>query len=94
MNLMVGDVLAHTYRVWPVPRPKSGIQLLFFWGGRGFVKGICSQEHFHGIAKFSLFFSSGLSQLQAFQVTGCIYAQCVEGGLTTFSKIQPKVLDD
>jgi hypothetical protein len=39
------------FRAWPVPRPVLGIQ----WYFRGFIfKGICSQDIFLGIAKFTL----------------------------------------
>jgi hypothetical protein len=49
------------FRAWPVLRPVLGIQ----WYFRGFIfKGICSQDIFLGIGKFSL---QGLSQLQALE---------------------------
>jgi hypothetical protein len=37
------------------------------------VKGINSQDIFRGIAKFSKIFSSGLSKLQDFEVSGSRY---------------------
>jgi hypothetical protein len=62
--------------VWPVVlRPKSGKQLLF----RGVHKGIFSQDTFRGTDEFSVFFTSSLSQLQAFDESVGGYTNWREG---------------
>jgi hypothetical protein len=60
------------FRAWPVARPVLGIQLYF----RGYrFKGICSQDIFLGIAKYSL---QGFSQLQVFEESVGRFDQCRE----------------
>jgi hypothetical protein len=60
------------FRAWPVPRPVLGIQ----WYFRGFIfKGICSQDIFLGIDKFTL---QGLSQLQVIEESLGRFDHCRE----------------
>jgi hypothetical protein len=59
-------------RVWPVPRPKSGIQLLFFGGGGGgwyMVKKFVHKTFSVEKPNFQIFFTSaGLSRLSKVSV--------------------------
>jgi hypothetical protein len=82
MMLTACDVLAHTFQGFSSFRGLNQAYKWFFEGTRDqyMVKGICSQDIFLGIGKFSNFFPpSGLSQLPAFEESVGGYAQCREG---------------
>jgi hypothetical protein len=81
MTLTAGNVIAHNLQGSAFS--EASLRLLGGGGGRGAgggrrVKGICSHGIFRRITKILNFFTSGLSQLQAFEESAGRFAHCCE----------------